>query len=44
MRRLLPAWWKPAHTEAAEFLAIVAVAGTLGAVIGALVDRKFRCA
>jgi hypothetical protein len=37
-----PDWWRPAHTEAVEFLVVVAVAGALGGVIGAVVDRRHR--
>jgi hypothetical protein len=34
--------WSPAHTEALEFLLACIVLGALGAVLGALADRRLR--
>jgi hypothetical protein len=41
--RLRPAWWNDWWTDAAQALAGCIALGTLGAVIGAHVDRRLRC-
>jgi hypothetical protein len=40
--RLRPAWWNEWHHDAALGVAACIVLGALGAVLGALADRRLR--